>query len=110
MSDGDIRFVHIKSAFSRVCRIELPWPNAAVSVTHNGKNTDFTLNGNILAFDAEQDGEYLITRSEYPLDCYYRENVAYTENTSPKEWRNNTIGQFSFTKGKVKHKTPLESD
>ena len=110
MSEGDIRFVHIKSDFNRVCKMELPWPDRTVSLTHNGKSLDFKLDGNILTFDAERDGAYLITRPEYPLDCYYRESVAYAENTSPKEWRNNTIGRFSFTKGREKHKIPLEDD
>jgi hypothetical protein len=116
MSEGDIRYVHIKSGFSRACKIELPWPDTPVSVTrspHNGESVDFALNGGILAFDAEQNAEYLITRSEYPLDCYYREDVMYTENTLPKEWRANTIGRFSFTKGKVNHEKytiPNEDD
>jgi len=109
MSEGEIRYVHIKSGFNRVCKIELPWPDTPVSVTcgpHNGESVDFALNGNILAFGAEQDGEYLITRCEYPLDCYYREDVAFTENTLPKEWLANTvntIGRFGFTKGRVNH-------
>jgi hypothetical protein len=106
MSEGDIRYVHIKSEFSRVCKIEMPWPDIPVSVTrgsHNSERVDFTLNGNILAFNAIQGGEYLVTRCEYPLDCYYHEDVAYTENTLPKEWRANTIGRFGFTKGRANH-------
>jgi hypothetical protein len=104
MSEGEIRYVHIKSGFSRVCKIELPWPDIPVSVTggsHSGESVSFALNENILSFDAVEGGEYLITRCEYPLDCYYREDVAWDENTLPKEWRANTIGRFSFTRGRA---------
>jgi hypothetical protein len=106
MSDGEIRYVHITSEFSRVCTIEIPWPDTPVSVTrssHNGESAVFSIDRNILSFDAVQGGEYLIMRCEYPLDCYYREDVVYTENTVPKEWRSNTIGRFGFTKGRVNH-------
>ena len=110
MSKGDIRFVFIKSAFNNVCRLELPWPDAAVSVTHNGKSVGFNLcetgackESRILEFGAKENCEYLITRCEFPLECYYRENVEYVENTQPKEWGKNTIGRFSFTRGRERH-------
>jgi hypothetical protein len=103
MSQGDIRFVHIKSTFNCDCKIELPWPDIAVSVKRNNKNIDFKLDNNKLIFNAEENGEYLITRCEFPLDCYYCEKAIYTDNTLPKKWRGNTIGCFSFTRGRENH-------
>jgi hypothetical protein len=110
MSEGDIRFVHIRSVSNRICKIESPWPGAAVSVICGGKSIDFTRNGTILEWGAVTGGEYLIIRCEYPLDCYYREDIRCDENTLPKEWRGKTIGRFSSTKGRAKQHKKLWED
>lgn len=99
-ADGEILFVHVRSAFDRVCRLAPPWTDAAIRVESGGKNVEFKLNGGIIEFSAKTGGGYLIIRCEYPLDCYYRESIACKENTAPKEWNGKILGQFSYTKGR----------
>ncbi|MEG0692493.1 MAG: hypothetical protein RR444_05365 [Oscillospiraceae bacterium] len=93
INHGTIRYVVIQSNIGGRCKIYLPWDEAPIAVTCDKKPVLFEICNGIVSFDTIQGEKYLVTRSEYPLENYYKDKIECIENIAPKAFKRNTLGK-----------------